>query len=92
MAWNRIGNGWTDNHSYKGEMDLGLFWWEEAHNLMQLYHLDINEDCSKRDLEKIFSKYGHLREIWLASYAPFYAFINYESKSDMEVKILLEHC
>merc|ERR1712244_79981 len=45
---------------------------------------DINEDCSKRDLEKIFSKYGHLREIWLASYAPFYAFINYESKSDME--------
>merc|ERR1711997_1328672 len=45
---------------------------------------DINEDCRKRDLEKIFSKYGPLREIWLASYAPFYAFINYESKSDME--------
>merc|ERR1712110_44653 len=45
---------------------------------------DINEDCRKRDLEKIFSKYGPLREIWLASYAPFYAFINYESRGDME--------
>merc|ERR1711936_1177207 len=45
---------------------------------------DINEDCRKRDLEKIFSKYGRLKEIWLATYAPFYAFINYESKSDME--------
>merc|ERR1711973_938898 len=33
---------------------------------------DINEDCRKRDLEKIFSKYGPLKEIWLASYAPFY--------------------
>merc|ERR1712029_930275 len=39
---------------------------------------DINEDCRKRDLEKIFSKYGPLKEIWLASYAPFYAFVNYE--------------
>jgi len=46
--------------------------------------MDINEDCRKRDLEKIFSKYGPLREIWLASYAPFYAFINYESRGDME--------
>ena len=73
------------NNSNQGEMDLGLFWWEDHHNLIQIYHLDINEECRKRDLEKIFSKYGPLREIWLASYAPFYAFINFESKGDMEV-------
>merc|ERR1712107_40219 len=48
---------------------------------------DINEDCRKRDLEKIFSKYGPLKEIWLATYAPYYAFINYESKSDMEYAV-----
>ena len=64
---------------------MSLFWWEDHQNLIQIYHLDINEDCRKRDLEKIFSKYGPLREIWLASYAPFYAFINFESKGDMEV-------
>ena len=51
-----------------------------------LFIPDINEDCRKRDLERIFSKYGPLKEIWLATYAPFYAFINYESKSDMEVE------
>merc|ERR1712064_86750 len=48
---------------------------------------DIKEDCRKRDLEKIFSKYGPLKEIWLASYAPFYAFVNYESRSDMEYAV-----
>merc|ERR1712029_832219 len=48
---------------------------------------DINEDCRKRDLEKIFSKYGPLKEIWPASYAPFYAFVNYESRSDMEYAV-----
>merc|ERR1719410_1423772 len=48
---------------------------------------DINEDCRKRDLEKIFSKYGPLKEIWLATYAPFYAFVNYESRDDMEYAV-----
>merc|ERR1711963_538224 len=48
---------------------------------------DINEDCRKRDLERIFSKYGPLKEIWLATYAPFYAFVNYESRDDMEYAV-----
>jgi len=38
-------------------------------------------------LEKIFSKYGPLKEIWLATYAPFYAFVNYESRDDMEYAV-----
>jgi len=49
---------------------------------------DINEECRKRDLEDIFSRYGPLKEIWLATYAPFYAFINYQSRTDMEVRFL----
>ena len=52
-----------------------------------LFIPDITEDCRKKDLERVFSKYGPLKEIWLATYAPFYAFINYESKSDMEVRM-----
>merc|ERR1712156_963019 len=32
---------------------------------------DINEECRKRDLEDIFSRYGPLKEIWLATYALF---------------------
>merc|ERR1712012_1058376 len=53
----------------------------------RLHVADINEDCRKRDLEKIFSKYGPLKEIWLATYAPFYAFVNYESRDDMEYAV-----
>ena len=48
--------------------------------------IDINEECRRRDLERIFQKYGPLKEIWLASYAPFYAFIVYQAKRDAEVR------
>ena len=52
---------------------------------------DLDEECRKADLERAFMKYGPLKEIWLATYAPFYAFINYESKSDMEVTAAMRH-
>merc|ERR1712013_731377 len=45
---------------------------------------DINAECRKKDLERIFMKYGPLKEIWLASYAPFYAFIVYRHRTDAE--------
>ena len=54
-------------------------------NFNQLFS-DINEDCRKRDLERIFQKYGPLKEIWLASYAPFYAFIVFRARRDAEVR------
>ena len=34
----------------------------------------------------IFQKYGPLLEIWLASYAPFYAFIVFQARRDAEVR------
>ena len=38
-------------------------------------------------------KYGPLKEIWLASYAPFYAFVVYRNRLDAQVtlKRLLRH-
>ena len=51
---------------------------------------DINAECRKKDLERLFQKYGPLKEIWLASYAPFYAFIVYRSRRDAEVGIVYE--
>merc|ERR1712083_259497 len=50
----------------------------------RLHVADINAECRKKDLERIFQKYGPLKEIWLASYAPFYAFIVYQAKRDAE--------
>ena len=51
--------------------------------------VDINEECRKRDLERLFTKYGPLKEIWLASYAPFYAFIVFRTKRDAEVNNII---
>jgi len=45
---------------------------------------DLGEDCRKKDLEEIFMKYGPLKEIWLASYAPYYAFIVFRNRMDAE--------
>ena len=50
-----------------------------------ILYADINAECRKKDLERLFQKYGPLKEIWLASYAPFYAFIVYRSRRDAEV-------
>jgi len=38
----------------------------------------------KKDLERVFMKYGPLKEIWLASYAPFYAFVVYRNRFDAQ--------
>ena len=46
---------------------------------------DLDEECRKADLEEVFMKYGPLKEIWLASYAPYYAFVVYRDSSDAQV-------
>ena len=46
---------------------------------------DLDEECRKADLERAFMKYGPLKEIWLASYAPFYAFIVFRNRLDAQV-------
>ena len=52
-----------------------------------LYLADLDEECRKADLERVFMKYGPLKEIWLASYAPFYAFIVFRNRLDAQVRI-----
>ena len=50
-----------------------------------VYLSDLDEECRKADLERAFMKYGPLKEIWLASYAPFYAFIVFRNRLDAQV-------
>ena len=45
----------------------------------------MDEECRKADLEEVFMKYGPLKEIWLASYAPYYAFVVYRDRMDAQV-------
>ncbi len=45
----------------------------------------MTEEARKKDLEKVFMKYGPLKEIWLASYAPIYAFVVFRNRLDAQV-------
>eukprot|EP00092_Neocalanus_flemingeri_P076416 GFUD01094779.1.p1 GENE.GFUD01094779.1~~GFUD01094779.1.p1 ORF type:complete len:222 (+),score=34.72 GFUD01094779.1:165-830(+) len=50
----------------------------------RLHVADLDEECRKADLEEVFMKYGALKEIWLASYAPYYAFVVYRDRMDAQ--------
>ena len=52
---------------------------------IEMLPLDLDQECRKSDLEHVFMKYGPLKEIWLASYAPFYAFVVYRNRLDAQV-------
>jgi len=45
---------------------------------------DLDEAIRKDDLERTFMKYGPLKEIWLASYAPYYAFVVFRDRMDAQ--------
>merc|ERR1711977_612697 len=43
----------------------------------RLHVADLDSQASKRDLEKLFGKYGPLKEIWMARSVPCFAFVVY---------------
>uniref|UniRef100_A0A0N5B5J5 RRM domain-containing protein n=1 Tax=Strongyloides papillosus TaxID=174720 RepID=A0A0N5B5J5_STREA len=55
---------------------------EESSRRLHVANLD--ENVRKKDLEESFGKFGKIVDLWLASYAPFYAFVTYESGKDAE--------
>ena len=45
---------------------------------------DIGIDCKQKDLEKSFSKFGDIKEVWLARNPPCFAFLVFKHRSDGE--------
>lgn len=45
---------------------------------------DLGLNPNKRDLERIFDKYGRITEIWLARNPPCFAFIVYRHKDEAD--------
>ncbi|KAK0416516.1 hypothetical protein QR680_012536 [Steinernema hermaphroditum] len=41
----------------------------------RLHIADLDMSVRRRDIEELFSKYGRLEDIWLATYPPIYAFV-----------------
>lgn len=59
----------------------------EDHNSDDGYRLhvaDLDSQASKRDLEKLFGKYGPLKEIWMARSVPCFAFVVFRYREDAE--------
>lgn len=48
---------------------------------------DLGVDCSQKELEKTFNKFGDSKEIWLARNPPCFAFVVYKHRSDAEQAI-----
>lgn len=50
----------------------------------RLHVADLDSQATKRDLEKLFGKYGPLKEIWMARSVPCFAFCVYRYREDAE--------
>lgn len=45
---------------------------------------DLGVDCSQKELEKTFAKFGEFKEVWLARNPPCFAFVVFKHKQDAE--------
>jgi len=50
----------------------------------RLHVSPLNPRTSRRDIEKIFSKFGSINEIWMATNPPCFAFVNFKHRADAE--------
>ncbi|XP_047001787.1 serine/arginine-rich splicing factor 7-like isoform X1 [Schistocerca americana] len=57
---------------------------EEEEEGYRLHIADVGLSVSKRDLERLFEKYGRLKEVWLAKAPPCFGFVVYHEKDDAE--------
>jgi len=65
----------------------GTDWSFDDHNAEDGYRLhvaDLDSNAGKRDLEKLFGKYGPLKEIWMARSVPCFAFVVFRYREDAE--------
>lgn len=56
----------------------------DADDGYRLHVADLDSQASKRDLEKLFGKYGPLKEIWMARSVPCFAFVVFRHREDAE--------
>jgi len=57
---------------------------EQGH---RLHVSDLTVGISRKEVEKIFTKFGPVNEVWVATNPPCFAFINYKHRSDGEQAI-----
>lgn len=53
----------------------------------RLHVADLGQGVSKNELTRVFEKYGPLKEVWVASSPPCFAFVVFENREDAEEAI-----
>jgi len=53
----------------------------------RLHVSPLNPRTSRRDIERLFSKYGTINEVWMATNPPCFAFVNFKHRADAEEAI-----
>lgn len=53
-------------------------------SIFQVYVGNLDQRATKHQIEDIFSKYGPLRNVWVARNPPGFAFVEYEDSRDAE--------
>jgi len=48
---------------------------------------DLNASVTRKEVEKLFSKFGPINEVWVATNPPCFAFVNFKHRSDAEQAI-----
>ncbi len=61
--------------------------YDEGQDGYRVHIADLGIDCSQKELERQFNKFGETRELWLARNPPCFAFIVYKHRSDAEEAI-----
>lgn len=75
----------------------GLFWNESGRGIQssswdgesgyRVHVSDLAVGVSRKEIEKVFAKYGPINEIWVATNPPCFAFVNYKHRSDADKAI-----
>ena len=55
--------------------------------VFRIHVANLGIDCSKREITRVFEKFGPTVEVWLARNPPCFAFIVYRHKEDAEEAI-----
>jgi len=53
----------------------------------RLHIANIDDSIRRRDIEDVFSKFGKLEDIWLASYPPLYGFVVFQDGKDAQAAL-----
>lgn len=54
---------------------------------IRVYVGELSPNCSERELEHVFKKYGPLVEVWMANVPPCFAFVVFRDREDAEEAI-----